>query len=79
MIIGDVHGCFEELYDLMVLEGDSEDTIIFAGDLVNKGRRSQDVVKLAAKRENTFCVLGNHDLYAIQAFKEGLELDWKPD
>ena len=40
MIVGDLHGCFEELYDLMVLDGDPDDTLILVGDLVNKGRRS---------------------------------------
>jgi predicted phosphodiesterase len=45
IIIGDVHGCFDELQDLLV-ECDynpNQDYLIFVGDLVNKGPKSIEV------------------------------------
>ena len=46
VIVGDVHGCYDELCLLLDRVGfqPGEDSLILAGDLVNKGPRSSDVV-----------------------------------
>jgi hypothetical protein len=70
LIIGDVHGCLNELNDLLVsVKYNSEHmTVIMVGDLVNKGPLSSETVKFVY--ENGFyCVLGNHDLSAIKELK----------
>ena len=62
--IGDVHGCFDELNELITkLEPTQDDLIVFLGDLVERGPASEDVVQLVKKMSNTLnthCVLGNH-------------------
>lgn len=61
IIIGDVHGCLAELLELVEKTGfnPKEDRLILAGDLVDRGPQSVDVVKWA--RENAEIVRGNHD------------------
>jgi protein phosphatase len=73
-LIGDVHGCFDELLLLLgklgyVRDGDGARhpdgrTAVFVGDLVDRGPASPDVVKLViAMREagTALCVIGNHE------------------
>ena len=65
IIVGDVHGCSEELRLLLRKCGHAKgDRVVLAGDLVAKGPDSQGVVQLA--RENgMLAVLGNHDSFAL--------------
>ena len=65
IIVGDIHGCAEELQLLLRKCGqDKGDRVVLAGDLVAKGPDSQGVVQFA--RENgMLAVLGNHDAFAI--------------
>lgn len=71
-VIGDVHGCLrelEELYDQLDFHL-SRDSLWLAGDLVNRGPESADVLRWCRERERELgarfqCVLGNHDLHAI--------------
>jgi bis(5'-nucleosyl)-tetraphosphatase (symmetrical) len=66
IIIGDVHGCLEELtllLDQCSFE-EENDTLIFVGDLVNKGPSSVGVVRFVhdlALRGVAYSVVGNHD------------------
>ena len=45
IVIGDVHGCLDELHELLdrVEYSQGNDTLIFAGDLVDKGPFSAEV------------------------------------
>jgi predicted phosphodiesterase len=65
IIVGDVHGCAEELRLLLRKCGHAKgDRVVLAGDLVAKGPDSQGVVQFA--RENSLlAVLGNHDAFAL--------------
>jgi predicted phosphodiesterase len=71
IVVGDVHGCIEELKELVEkLELKSDDTVIFAGDLVHKGPDSAGVVRLVmslrtAVRELVL-VRGNHEETALK-------------
>ncbi len=62
IIVGDVHGCFEELQSLMhqVDYQPQTDRLIFVGDLINKGPDSRKVLEwvMSVKAE---VILGNHE------------------
>ena len=44
-----------------------KDTLILVGDLVNKGPRSGDMMRLA-QRHGAWCVRGNHDDELLEAY-----------
>jgi len=62
IIIGDVHGCVEELDELLskVQCDRNRDRIVFVGDLVDRGPDPVGVVR-RARELGAECVLGNHE------------------
>lgn len=70
IIIGDVHGCFDELQDLLSLikYQSQTDRLIFVGDLINKGPRSLDTLKWV-RSEQAEVVTGNHELGFVKWVK----------
>jgi len=86
-IIGDVHGCYDELRELLVRLGytfsasDSNDftvshpdgrRAIFVGDLVDRGPKTPDVLRLVMKMVaggTGICVAGNHDVKLMKKLK----------
>ena len=61
-VIGDVHGYFETLQELLKkLDYTDDDVIIFMGDLIDKGPNSKEVFELVTKAENFFSIRGNHE------------------
>ena len=67
-VIGDVQGCYAELEKLVnkINFNPDKDKIIFAGDLVNRGTQSLEVMEFCIKYKNSVkAVLGNHDFYLL--------------
>ena len=67
-VIGDVQGCFDEL--MLLLEkinfNSKNDELIFAGDLINRGPKSLEVLEFCLKNKKSIeVVLGNHDIYLL--------------
>ncbi len=74
-IIGDVHGCYDEMIELLALLGYREDAeagyrhpegrrAVFVGDLVDRGPKVVETVTLVKRMTlagQAFCVPGNHD------------------
>ncbi|QDU80471.1 Bis(5'-nucleosyl)-tetraphosphatase PrpE [asymmetrical] [Polystyrenella longa] len=90
-IIGDVHGCCDELellldqlgYERLEVDNDSiwgevsyrhteGRKVIFVGDLVDRGPRVLDVVRIARnmiKNGDALCVPGNHDVKLLRKLR----------
>jgi len=66
LIVGDIHGCLEELEDLLEESGFEEegDELVSVGDLVAKGPDSKGVVQLL-QRIGGRAVRGNHDQHCL--------------
>jgi len=85
-IIGDIHGCYDELVALLVrlgyavAEGEAGVAVeapagrkaIFLGDLVDRGPRTPDVLRLVMAMVaggQALCVPGNHDTKLMRALQ----------
>jgi hypothetical protein len=70
VIVGDVHGCLDELLALVERCGELGGTrYVMVGDLVSKGPDSQGVVRWA-REANAAAVLGNHDAAVLRVRDE---------
>ncbi|MGB6474240.1 MAG: polynucleotide kinase-phosphatase [Candidatus Sulfotelmatobacter sp.] len=85
-IIGDVHGCLDELQELLLMLGYSVDKngdgcrvtapegrkAIFLGDLVDRGPKIPEVLKLVmsmVEAGTALCLPGNHDMKLLQKLR----------
>lgn len=67
-VIGDIQGCCDQLEQLLqlIFAVDADARILFTGDLVNRGPKSLETLRLVKNmgaRADT--VLGNHDLHLL--------------
>jgi protein phosphatase len=83
-IVGDVHGCFDELVELLRALGHGVDEptftvqaapgrkVVFVGDLVDRGPKIPQVLKLvmnAVASGAAWCVPGNHDIKLMRKLR----------
>lgn len=83
-IIGDIHGCYDELCELLEKLGyvvSKEQTmayspenrkLVFLGDLVDRGPKSPEVLRMVmsmVQAKQAYCVLGNHDGKLLRKLK----------
>ncbi|WP_298344747.1 polynucleotide kinase-phosphatase [Ferrimicrobium sp.] len=83
-IIGDVHGCIDELVELLEVLGycraAGEDAyshpegrrVVFLGDLVDRGPGTPEVLRLAmqmVRHGSALCVSGNHEVKLLRALQ----------
>ena len=83
-IIGDVHGCYDELVALLRNLGHEVDAaaatvritsgrkLLFLGDLVDRGPKTPDVLRLvmnAVASGSALCVPGNHDVKLMRKLR----------
>src|SRR5207244_5061864 len=83
-IIGDVHGCFDELVELLrqlryhvdettfTVQPSKGRKLLFVGDLVDRGPKIPQVLKLvmnAVASNAALCVPGNHDIKLMRKLR----------
>lgn len=67
-LIGDVQGCYDQLLELLahIDAIDPQAQLLFAGDLVNRGPKSLETLRLVKHLgTRADAVLGNHDLHLL--------------
>jgi len=75
-VIPDVHGCLRTLKALIedLIELRKDDTLIFLGDVIDRGPESKGVIdyimKLSTGGINTTCIRGNHEDYMARVFRD---------
>lgn len=66
IIVGDIHGCYDELIDLLnKVNLTDKDRVIAVGDLITKGPKNRDVLDLFISDARFSSVLGNQDLAVL--------------
>ncbi|MCL2774168.1 MAG: polynucleotide kinase-phosphatase [Oscillospiraceae bacterium] len=83
-IIGDIHGCYDELCELLTKLGYTVDAenytavppenrkAVFLGDLCDRGDKHVEVLRLVmnmVKSQTAFCVPGNHDVKLLKKLR----------
>lgn len=71
LVIGDIHGMFQELKALLSQVG-PVDEIISCGDIIDRGPDSYETIKFCQENNIKVC-LGNHELMAIEAIENYLD------
>src|SRR5437868_8088496 len=62
IVIGDIHGCFDELKDLLdLIKLHKNDRVVAVGDLITKGPKNCEVLDLFISDRRFSSVVGNHD------------------
>lgn len=70
IIIGDIHGCFDELTDLLKrLDLQPDDRVIAVGDLITKGPKNREVLDRFMGDPRFSSVVGNHDRRIRQSLR----------
>ncbi|HXD33177.1 MAG TPA: metallophosphoesterase family protein [Pyrinomonadaceae bacterium] len=65
-VVGDIHGCYDELMDLLdEVDLAETDRVIAVGDLIVKGPKNREVLDLFISDPRFSSVLGNHDLAVL--------------
>src|ERR1043165_2223828 len=68
IIIGDIHGCFDELQALLDAIGPAaDDEIIAIGDIVDRGPASERVLEFFRDRRGARSIMGNHERKHIRS------------
>lgn len=62
VVVGDIHGCWEEFRRLMELAGFGEgDALVTVGDFLDRGPGSWEIARFLQGTANAFSVIGNHE------------------
>jgi len=74
LIVGDIHGCYAELCDLLDLAGlSADDEIIAIGDIVDRGPESPQVLDFFRRQPNAHSLMGNHERKHIRSLAGELQ------
>jgi bis(5'-nucleosyl)-tetraphosphatase (symmetrical) len=72
IFIGDVQGCFDELQDLLKVcqVNWNDDEVYLAGDMINRGPKSLEVMQFLMANPQLKCILGNHEHFYLKGKKK---------
>ena len=74
IVVGDIHGCFEELLSLLsLINFHDNDELISIGDLVDRGPHPKEVISFFMNTTNAHAIMGNHEDKHIRIFDGELE------
>lgn len=75
LVIGDIHGCYEEFQSLLENAGLTEgDAIVSVGDCVDRGPDTPAVLAFFQKTPNAFLIMGNHERKHVRAGRHEVKL-----
>ncbi|HZE71660.1 MAG TPA: metallophosphoesterase [Pyrinomonadaceae bacterium] len=78
IVVGDIHGCYDELMELLEkVDVGENDRVVSVGDLIAKGPKSKEVLELFMTDARFSTVIGNHDL-ALRRRWNGEDIELKP-
>jgi len=67
IVVGDPHGCFDEL--MLLLDkcdvDPAKDKVVIVGDMPNKGPKSLEIIRYVRAKDHVLCIQGNHEGYAL--------------
>jgi diadenosine tetraphosphatase ApaH/serine/threonine PP2A family protein phosphatase len=70
IVIGDIHGCYDELVELLgKLSVGPDDRVFAVGDLTVKGPKGREVLDLFSNDSRFSSVVGNHDLALVRHWR----------
>jgi diadenosine tetraphosphatase ApaH/serine/threonine PP2A family protein phosphatase len=77
IVVGDIHGCYDELMELMEkVDLGEKDRVVSVGDLITKGPKSKEVLEVFMTDPRFTTVIGNHDL-ALRRKWNGEDIELK--
>lgn len=77
IVVGDIHGCYDELMDLLEkAELGDDDRVVSVGDLITKGPKNREVLEVFMTDARFTTVIGNHDL-ALRRRWNGEDIELK--
>ena len=69
--MGDIHGCYDELVELLdKITLGSDDRVVAVGDLTVKGPKSREVLDLFSQDGRFSSVVGNHDVALVRHWRD---------
>jgi serine/threonine protein phosphatase 1 len=70
LVIGDIHGCLDELQDLLEAAGlAADDQIIALGDIVDRGPDSPRVLRFFHETPHAVSLMGNHERKHVRSLR----------
>lgn len=75
LVIGDIHGCYDEFQSLLDKAGlTKDDSIVSVGDCVDRGPNTPAVLSFFMEKPNTRLIMGNHERKHVRADRHEVKL-----
>lgn len=73
-VISDIHGHYDEFQEMLSkINFTDEDEMIIAGDIVDRGPKSLEMIKYVMNhKDNISMIMGNHEYMMLNCYKHGL-------